>query len=37
MYQELKEEFESIDPKIKTIIGILKGLNLSLEDEYTLD
>ena len=37
MYLELKEEFQSNDPKIKTIIGLLKGLSLSLEDECTLD
>lgn len=37
MYQELKSEFDSTDPKLRVIIGVMKGLNMSLEDDCTLD
>lgn len=36
MYHELREEFDSTEPKVRIIIGVLKGLTLSLEDECTL-
>jgi len=37
MYHELREEFDSNEPKVRVIIGVLKGLTLSLEDDCTLE
>lgn len=37
MYSDLRDEFESTEPKVKIIIGVLKGLTLSLHEECTLN
>lgn len=37
MYKELKTQLESKRPEYRAIVGILKGLSWSLEDECTLD
>ena len=36
MYRVLKDQFESKKPEFRTIIGVIKGLSLSLEHECTL-
>jgi len=37
MFIELREQFKKDKPEFKTIIGILKGLRLSLDDQCTFD
>ena len=37
MYRELKDQLNSNKPEFRTIIGIIKGITFSLEDDCTLD
>jgi hypothetical protein len=37
MYKELKAQLDSKKPEFRAIIGIIKGLSLSLDDSCTLE